>query len=112
MLSAAFLLCLLPTAPVPASVDFVEVNTVYDGPLERFTQIIFWSGSPLHVRHWEMTGAQVIYRVAGRDAQPITVIRKGFRVVRARRFLRSHTRHDPERDDARLLPVDARRPLP
>ncbi len=105
---AALLLCLIPTAPIPASVDLVEVNHCQQlaGP-----QIIFWSGRPLHVRHWEMTGEQVIYRVPGRE-YPITVIHKGFRCVRGRRFLRSHTRHDPEVADRRLLPVDVRRGLP
>ena len=100
--------------------ELVEVNHCYsrDTGRRRFVQVIYWGkeGSRrLHVREWHMLEkCQRIYRVAGRDVHPYTIIRRygsGLQVIRARRFVVTHTFTDPEEDDRKLLPVAARRRL-
>jgi hypothetical protein len=102
--------------------EMVEVNHCYnrDTGERRFVQVIYWDthDTPcLHVREWHMLDkCHAIYQVPARGQQPITVIRRtdcggNVQIIRAVRCRVTHTYTDPEEEDRKLLPIDARRPL-
>ncbi len=120
MYTAVLLLGIVTQGPEPQTIEVVEVNHCYnrDTGERRFIQVIYWGrhdDSTLHVREWHMLEkCHSIHHVHRRAAMPFTVIRRrdgNMQVVRARHYKVTHTFHDPEEDDRRLLPVDARRPL-
>ena len=106
--------------PETEATEVVEVNHCYnrDTGERRFIQVIYWDrydASTLHVREWHMLEqCHSIHHVHRRTDMPFTVIRRRdgkMQIVRARHYRVTHTFSDPEEEDRRFLPVDARRPL-
>lgn len=121
MNAVVLILGMVSAGPAPDETELVEVNHCYNRETgeRRFVQIIYWDvqdGSYLHVRDWHMADkCQAIVAVRHRTPLPYTVIRQRdcgtVQVVRARKLRVTHTFNDPEEEDRRVLPVEARRPL-
>jgi hypothetical protein len=111
---AAILLCLAPQAPLPARVDEVEINHVYDcqGRL-TFVQAILWDhyGDRREVVAWRIiqTAKDRPIPASGEWSIPWPSEAGSPSHVRAQWLSRSWTQYDPEMQDRRRVPVDARR---
>ena len=101
-------------------VDLIEINHCYnrDTGDRRFVQIIYWDrqdSACLHVRHWHMADKLHAVYPAGQTLNAgYTVVRKiegpgGVEVVRASRYRVTHTFDDPEEEDRKTFPLEARR---
>jgi hypothetical protein len=119
LLSSA-VLGVVPGEALPDRVDLVEINHCYnrDTGDRRFVQIIYWdrqNSECLHVRHWHMADKlQAIYPPGENRDAGYAVIRKvegpaGMQTVRAARYRVTHTFADPEEEDRKTFPLEARR---
>ena len=121
MYAVALLIGIVPVGPSSAEVaDVVEINHCYNRQSgeRRFIQVIYWTrheGNSLHVREWHMLDkCQMIYRVRERGKRPVTVIRNTdgkLQVIRASKVKVTHTFYDPEEENRKLVPVEARKPF-
>jgi len=92
---------ILPTGPMRAAVDVVEVNaSLHPQGGVRFVQVIYWvrSGRQLHVAEWEMWSDHAIYRAGDR-----WIVHRRDRVIRAPRLFVTRSVVDPEVRDRRFF---------
>lgn len=112
----------VPGDPPAERVDLVEINHCYnrDTGDRRFVQVIYWdrqNTACLHVRHWHMADKlHTIYPSDDRRTAGYTVVRKvdgpqGVQFVRAARYRVTHTYDDPEEEDRKTFPLEARRAM-
>jgi hypothetical protein len=120
MYAVALLMGFISHGPVPETVELVEVNHCYNPCTgeRRFIAVIYWDyygSSQLHVREWHMLDrCQSVFHIHERPNQPFTIVRQRdgkLQIIRARRYQVTHSFFDPEEEDRKLLPVDARRPI-
>lgn len=122
VLLSSSVVAVVPGEPLADRVDLVEINHCYnrDTGDRRFVQIIYWDrqdSACLHVRHWHMADKlQCVYPSREGHEAGYTVVRKvegpsGSQIVRAGRFRVTHTFVDPEEEDRKTFPLEARRTL-
>ncbi|MEX2187303.1 MAG: hypothetical protein WD875_10930 [Pirellulales bacterium] len=122
VLLSSSVLGVVPGQPPTETVDLVEINHCYnrDTGDRRFVQIIYWdrqNTACLHVRHWHMADKlQAIYPAGDGATRAYTVVRKidgpqTIQFVRASRYRVTHTFEDPEEQDRKTFPLEARRPM-
>ncbi len=122
VLLSSSVLGVVPGDPPAERVDLVEINHCYnrDTGDRRFVQIIYWDRQGtacLHVRHWHMADKlHAIHPAGDRAARAYTVVRKiegpqAVQFVRASRYRVTHTFDDPEEEDRKTFPLEARRTM-
>ena len=92
----------------------IEVNHCYNQSTgkKRFIQIILWDYYPgderLHVREWTMYCPKK-HTFFTTNTGFYYFLNSNLNMVKSRTYKVTHTYIDPEEEDRRLLPVDARR---
>ena len=110
--------------PETERVDYIELNHCYNketGQM-RFRQVIFWArqgGAIPHVRAWTMFDKEHVILLTKTDHDPespypyLCVFKKDNEQfhVRASRYKVTHTFGDPEEEDRKVFPIEARYPF-
>lgn len=103
-------------------VPLIEINSVYsqDDGRHRLTQLIVWDqqhGShSYHVRVWCMKHEKIKIMESQDKNFPYLVFwpidgSEYYRIIKAKRYKSTHTLVDPEEEDRKVFPIEARIPL-